>query len=100
MRSRSWLPVLLTGALVMSGVGAAPVSAAALAAPAVSGLSATSSRLAGGAHLVVHGSGFIGVRTVLVGRTTAHVLKVTSRQLTIVVPGHKAGRVDVRVITS
>jgi len=49
---------------------------------------------------VVHGTGFAGVRTVLIGRSTAHLLKATSHQLTVVVPGHKAGRVDIRVITA
>jgi alpha-tubulin suppressor-like RCC1 family protein len=49
---------------------------------------------------VVHGTGFTAVRTVLVGTATAHVLQVATHQLTIVIPRRKAGRVDVRVITS
>ncbi|BEP16518.1 hypothetical protein acdb102_48290 [Acidothermaceae bacterium B102] len=90
----------MTGALVTAGLEAGPAVGAASAGPRVTGLSLASGPLKGGGHVVVHGTGFTGVRTVLVGKATAHVLKVTAHQLTIVIPGRKAGRVDVRVISA
>jgi alpha-tubulin suppressor-like RCC1 family protein len=100
MRATSLLSVLLSGALLAAAVEAAPALGAGPAAPRVTGLSSSSGRLAGGAHVVVKGSGFAGTRTVLVGKATAHVLKVTPGAVTIVVPRHKPGRVDIRVVTS
>lgn len=99
MRHTSSLPVLLTGALLAAALAAGPAAGASSAAPRVTGLSATSGPLAGGAHVVVRGSGFAEVRTVLVGRATAHVLRVTPHALIVVLPGGRAGRVDVRVVT-
>src|SRR4051812_47088209 len=100
MRPSSLFPVLLTGALLTTALEAGPAAGVTSAAPKVTGLSSASGPLAGGAHVVVRGTGFVGVRTVLVGKATAHVLHVTAHALTISLPGRKAGRVDVRVITS
>src|SRR3954462_2440484 len=100
MRASSLMPVLLTATLVVAALEAGPAVGATSAAPKVTGLSSTSGPLAGGAHGVVRGAGFTGVRTVLVGKATAHVLRATPQRLTIVIPGRKAGRVDVRVITA
>lgn len=100
MRHPTALPVLATALAVAAGPLVQP-AAAAPALPIVSAVSASSGPLAGGERLVVHGSGFSHVRQVLFGGAVAHSVRVTnSGLLTLVVPKHKAGRVDVRVVTS
>lgn len=85
-------------ALAISGLGVS--SAAAATGPVVSSLSTLSGPTAGHAKLTVHGSGFSHVSAVLFGGAkggSVHVL--SSHTLTVTVPKHAAGRLDVRVVT-
>jgi alpha-tubulin suppressor-like RCC1 family protein len=99
MRRSALLAVLVSGVLVPAGIGAQSVAAASAPAPRVTSLSASSGPLVGREHLTVHGTGFSHVHTVLFGSAKAHVVRATATALVVVVPKHKAGRVDVRVIT-
>ena len=69
--------------------------------PAVTGLSDTTAATGGGGSLIVHGRVFTGVSRVLFGSQGATNLKVWSpTTLSVSVPPHAAGWVDVRVVTS
>lgn len=86
---------------VFVGSGTAPAGAVVTSPPAVSSLSDTSGALSGHDRLVVRGSGFTGVVSVLFGGTKAgSVHVVSSHVVTLVVPAHAGGRLDVRVVTS
>jgi hypothetical protein len=69
--------------------------------PKVTGLSKTSGRVAGGSTVVVRGSDLTGVRAVHFGaRAATHLERLSATRIRVVAPGHSAGTVNVRVITS
>ena len=68
-----------------------------LAAPAVTGLSSTAGPLAGGATLTVTGSGLASTSSVSFGSTPTTFSVIDDVHLTVAVPAHAAGPVDVRV---
>jgi alpha-tubulin suppressor-like RCC1 family protein len=95
------LPVLAALILMSPVLVASPATAAGSAPPKVSSVSASSGPLVGGERISVHGSGFTHVVKVFLGGAQTHSVRVTSsRVLTVVVPQHKAGRVDLRVVTT
>jgi alpha-tubulin suppressor-like RCC1 family protein len=75
-------------------------AATAVAAPAITSLSAMSGPTAGHLTVAVHGSAFTGVSKVLFGGAKGSSVHVVSPHLlTVAVPAHKAARLDVRVVT-
>jgi alpha-tubulin suppressor-like RCC1 family protein len=107
-RRPGWTPrsyprwgVLATVSLVASVVLASPAGATSTSAPRLTGLSVASGPVAGGQRVSLHGNGFTHVTRVLFGASVGHSVRVASAHaLSVVVPPHKAGRVDVRVVTS
>lgn len=96
---RSVSTLAVAGALVAAASGAA--AAAVSAAPTISSLSTVSGPVGGHARLTVHGTGFTGVSSVLFGGAKGGAVHVvSSRVLTVVVPAHKAARLDLRIVTS
>jgi len=87
----------MTGHYATSG---ATVTAAAPTPPAVTGLSLTSGSTAGGASIVIGGSGFSNVSSVTFGTVTATYVVNSSTQLTVTTPVEAAGTIDVRVTNS
>ncbi|BEP16520.1 hypothetical protein acdb102_48310 [Acidothermaceae bacterium B102] len=97
MTTLRWLAAAATLALVLP----ASPSVAATSSPAVTSLSAAAGPLAGGERISLHGNGFTHVTKVVFGGATAHGVRVTSTHtLSVVVPKHKADRVDIRVLTT
>lgn len=73
---------------------------AASSAPVVTKISATSGRIAGGAKVTVQGRNFTRSSVVLFGGVPAtRVVYTSSKKLVAVAPPHRAGRVDVTVVT-
>jgi hypothetical protein len=93
------LPVVF---ICIAGLVETPAAGAAQAKrPSVHSLSAHSGKLTGGARVAVTGAGFSHVKKVVFGRSTARVVRHGStRGLTVIVPRHAAGRVDVHVVTT
>jgi hypothetical protein len=69
------------------------------AAPAVTGLSLTSGSVVGGATLAVTGTGFTGASAVFFNTTPAGYYSFSDTAISVRVPAHAAGPVDVRVTT-
>lgn len=71
-----------------------------VAAPNVTGLSARAGTTAGGRSLTITGTNLTHLRRVSFAGATARVVShPSSRQVRVIVPRHRAGRVDVRVRT-
>src|SRR4051794_25085841 len=69
--------------------------------PVITGLSAHHGTYWGGSLVTVHGRNFNSVRKVLFGTKKAYALRVvSSTTLTVRDPGHRYGRVNVRVVTA
>ena len=69
-----------------------------MAAPAVTGVTATSGPLAGGATVTITGTGFTGATAVNFGTVAAtNVVVVSATQITATSPAEAAGTVDVKV---
>ncbi|BEP16519.1 hypothetical protein acdb102_48300 [Acidothermaceae bacterium B102] len=94
------LGAVATAGLVVAVI-AAPAGATSPSTPHLTGLSAASGPLVGGERISLHGNGFDHVTKVVFGGATAHGVRVTSTHtLSVVVPKHKAGRVDIRILTT
>lgn len=90
---------------VVTSAGTSPVVTADrytyVAPPAVTRLSATSGALTGGGRITITGSRLAGVTRVLFGATAGRSVTVlSSTSVSVTVPGHVAGAVDVRVVNS
>lgn len=69
--------------------------------PEVRHLSSGSGRLAGGARITIHGHDFLGVRAVRFGHALgSHVRVLSSTELIVTTPAHRAGSVPVSVRTT
>jgi hypothetical protein len=87
--------VLTTAVLAVAG------PAAAASSPTETKLAPASGKTAGGTRLDVYGSGFSHVKAVHFGAASGTSVKVlSSHELEVTAPAHKAGYVDVRVATS
>jgi hypothetical protein len=94
--TRRAMVAVLAIAGVVSGASAA---SARPAPPEISKLSQSSDVAGGGATIAVSGSGFVHVVKVLFGSKRGTRIKTTSRtRLTVHVPKHAPGTVDVRVV--
>ena len=95
------LPGAAQHAVGVNGPAAAANTFAALAAPAVTGLSPASGPTAGGAQVTITGTGFTGATEVDFGGVKATGFQVNSAtQITAASPAEFAGAVDVRVTTA
>jgi alpha-tubulin suppressor-like RCC1 family protein len=94
-------PIAVAGAATLCLTAAlAPAAGATTTGPTITSLSGTSGPLGGHGKLTVHGSGFTNVKAVMFGGAKAGSVHVVSTHtLTLIVPAHKAARLDVRVVT-
>jgi cell wall-associated NlpC family hydrolase len=87
--------------LACLGAIVAAVPAEAAARPVVTSLSSHHGVYWGGGQLTIHGQNLVGVKKVTFGRSTGYGVNVVSATtLTVYVPEHAYGTVDVRVDTS
>lgn len=88
-----------TVAFAVANPGSGHVAAATLAyQPVVTSLSATSGAATGGSPVIITGVGFVaGNTSVMFGNTPATVTNVTPTTITVTVPAHAVGTVDVTV---
>src|SRR4051794_36172248 len=92
------LSTLVISALAATSVAALAPDASAATAPAVTLLSSHDGKITGGTTLTVNGTGFASGAAVLFGTTAGTGVRIVSaKQLTVLVPAHAAGVVDVRV---
>ena len=69
------------------------------AVPTVTSISAGAGSTAGGTTLTINGTGFLSISKVTFGSTLGtNVVTVSPTQLTVTIPAHAAGTVDVQVI--
>jgi hypothetical protein len=96
--ARTLAVAVCTAAACATAVATSP-AAGASSPPTVARLSFSNSAVAGGARLTLTGTGFTHVTAVSFGRSRGTALRVTStRSLSVVVPRHAVGLVDVRVV--
>ena len=98
---RRYLIALIAAVVAATVVSPASPALAATARPAVSSLSSQYSGVAGGERIVVHGARFTAVRAVRFGTVAGKSIRVTSsKSLSVVVPRHAAGLVNLTVVSA